>query len=157
MEKEQRSELTEEYFKLSAFVQAYDAYFLSIKNWGVTVSGAALGVSFSKDLIAQDKQILVLIIALILAVAFWLTEVRFKLIQLAHIYRQLALEKAIQENTYIQNPAILTSYGQGRSFDEKQKRWRLVMFWPQVMLPHIIFVSLSLIFIVVHIVRWLKR
>jgi len=39
--KEIRSNLLEEYYKLSAIIQSYDPYFLSIKAWGVTVSGAA--------------------------------------------------------------------------------------------------------------------
>lgn len=153
MDKEQRSELLEEYFRLAAFVQAYDSYFLSIKAWGVTVSGAAIGVGFSKDLIAQNMQVQVFAIAFALAIAFWLTEVRFKLIQLAHIYRQSVLEKTLQENVYIKSPSILESYGEGRRIDKEQKRWRSIIFWSHVMFPHIIFVVFSLVLIVIQAVK----
>ena len=153
MDKEQRSELLEEYFRLTAFVQAYDSYFLSIKAWGVTVSGAAIGVGFSRDLIAQNMQMQVFAIALALAIAFWFTEVRFKLIQLAHIYRQAALEKALQGNEYVKSPSILESYKEGRRTDNAQKRWRSVILWPQVMFPHVIFVVLSFILIVIQAVK----
>ena len=157
MNDQQRSELFEEYFKEAGFVQSYESYFLTIKTWGVTASGAAIGVGFSKDLISQNRQLEIFVIALALAVAFWLTEVRFKLMQLAHINRQASLERALQENTYIKSPAILESFGEASLVNRDQKRWRKIMLWPHVMLPHVIFVTLSLIVIVIQIVRMLHR
>jgi hypothetical protein len=148
--------MLEEYFKLASFVQAYDSYFLTIKTWGVTVTGTAMGVGFSKDLIAQDGQILIFVIALVLATAFWFTEVRFKLIQMAHVFRQSALERALQNETHIKYPGLLESYGDRSMVNKEQKRWRTIMFWPHVMFPHIIFVVLSLCLIAIRIVRMLR-
>lgn len=35
-QKDKRSELLEEYYKLAAIVQGYDSYFLSIKAWDLS-------------------------------------------------------------------------------------------------------------------------
>jgi hypothetical protein len=145
MDKDQRAQLLQEYYNIATFVQAYDGHFLSIKSWGITVSGAAIGVGFSQDLLRN--QVGVFFIALVLSTAFWLTEVRFKLIQLAHVYRQSALEQSLREDIYIKTPAILESYGMGMTVDRERKRWRSVIFWPHVMLPHILFAGLSLLLI----------
>jgi hypothetical protein len=147
MDEEQRTQLLQEYYNISSFVQAYDGHFLAIKSWGITVSGAAIGVGFSQGLLGQASQVGIFFVALILSVAFWLTELRFKLIQLAHVYRQSDLEQSLREDTYIKTPAILQSYGMGRTIDRERKRWRSVMFWPHVMLPHILFAAISLILI----------
>ena len=156
MDEKQRAILSEEYYKLAGFVQAYDSYFISIKNWGVTVSGAAIGVGFSKEAIGQNTQIVIFSIALILSLAFWITEVRFKLLQLAHIYRQSELEQALQDGRVIPSPRILQAYGEGRSFDQVQKRWRSIMFWPQVMFPHVIFTLLSFLLVLIQTARQLR-
>ena len=76
-----RGELREEYFKVVDILQSYDPYFLTIKNWGVTVSGAAIALSVSQ------KSSSAFLLVCILAVGFWTTEVRFKLLQLGHTLR----------------------------------------------------------------------
>src|SRR5436305_15215505 len=37
-----RQEALDEYYKVAAFVQAYDGYFLNVKAWGVTVTAGAI-------------------------------------------------------------------------------------------------------------------
>lgn len=152
MTEQQRSELLEEYFRVSSFIQSYESYFLTIKTWGVTVTGAAISIAFSRDLLIQNK-VELFVIALALAVAFWVTEVRFKLVQLAHINRQSTLERALQENTYIPSPRILGSFSEGSLINRDRNRWRKVIFWPHVMLPHVIFVGLSLILVIVQLTK----
>lgn len=131
-QKDKRSELLEEYYKLAAIVQGYDSYYLSIKAWGVTVSGAAIGVGFS-----IGKPIQVFVVAFALSLAFWLTEVRFKLFQLGHMFRIAQLEEALQNETKIISPRIFRSFQEESSRNILVKRWRSVLFWPQVMFPHI--------------------
>jgi hypothetical protein len=147
---ETRSELFDEYYKLAAIVQSYDSYCLTIKAWGVTVSGAAIGVAFSRG-----GSLGVFIIAFSLSMAFWLTEVRFKLFQLAHMLRISELENALQNNVALTSPRIFSAFGEQSRANLKSKRWKTLIFWPQIMLPHIFFASLSLALIVFEIVRFI--
>ena len=78
-ETEARSLSTEEYYKLIDIIQGYDPYFVSIKSWGATASGAALGLAFAHSLW------FVALLAALLALSFWITEARFKVLQLNHI------------------------------------------------------------------------
>src|SRR5215216_4233355 len=117
MTQDQRTELLQEYYHLSGYVQGYDSHFLLIKSWGITVSGAAIGVGFSSDLLGTSGRIGLFLVALVLSIAFWITEVRFKLIQLAHVYRQSSLEQCLREDRPITTPAILESYGQAAALD----------------------------------------
>ena len=143
MDKLQRTELLDEYYKLAGFVQVYDSYSVTIKTWGVTISAAALGLGFSKDVIAQDRQTVIFFIAFVLAVAFWATDTEFKLLQQAHIYRYSALEKALQEDMYITSPSILLTFCEGLKTDDASHKWISVALWPSVMFPHVVFVALS--------------
>ncbi len=143
-----RSELFEEYYKLSAIVQSYDSYCLTIKAWGVTVSGAAIGVAFSRA-----GSLGVFIVAFALSLAFWLTEVRFKLFQLAHMLRVSELENALQNNLPMTSPRIFAAFGEQSRSNLKSKRWRAVTLWPQVMLPHVFFAVLSLVLIAIDVAK----
>ena len=147
MDRDQRSQLLAEYFKVAEFVQAYDPHCLTIKAWGVSITAVALGIGLSKDVIERGYQIEVFLVALGLAISFWLTETRFKLFQLRHIPRYSALEKAIQDDVYIKSPAILESFGTGVRLEHARRL--PVAFWPHVMFPHVIFVGLSLFLIFV--------
>lgn len=151
MDKDQRSEVLQEYYHLAGYVQGYDAHFLLIKSWSITVSGAAIGVGFSTGLAGSDRQLGLFVVAFVLSIAFWITEVSFKLIQLAHVYRQSSLENALRERKDIATPAILESYGYGIAIDRERKRWRAVMAWPHVMLPHVLVAALSLILVLYHL------
>jgi hypothetical protein len=151
VEKSQRSEMLEEYYKIATFVQGYDPYFVSIKTWGVTASGAAIGVGFSKDVIANHEQAAVFAIALLMSLSFWATEGRFKLIQFSHIRRQKALEEALQGDAPMVGPAILSSYKQGMA--EQKGLWIKAMLMRHVMLPHVLFVAISIILIAFEIAK----
>lgn len=149
--KDTRSELFEEYYKLAAIVQGYDAYYLTIKAWSVTVSGAAIGVAL------RENSRGVPIIAFALSLAFWLTEVRFKLFQLNHMLRVRELEDALRNNLPVASPRMFTAFGEESRRNLQGKRWKSVMFWPQVMLPHLFFVGLSLIFILIETAKKFPR
>jgi hypothetical protein len=130
-----REALREEYFKVIDILQGYDPYFLSIKNWGVTAIGLAATIG-----LANKAPIVFLLISFI-AVGFWLTEVRFKLLQLGHTLRATELEQALREpkpGEY--GPRILAAFGEESRRNLQMGRWRSVLLWPQVMFPHVVFV-----------------
>jgi hypothetical protein len=130
-----REELREEYFKVIDILQNYDPYFLSIKNWGVTVIGVAATVGLA------NKAPSVFLLISFIAVGFWFTEVRFKLLQLGHTLRATELEQALREiRPSASSPRILAAFGEESRRNLQIARWRSVLFWPQVMFPHVVFV-----------------
>ncbi len=138
-----RTELREEYFKVVDILQSYDPYFLTIKNWGVTVSGATIALG------ATQKSSLIFLLVIILGVGFWSTEVRFKLLQLGHVRRAAELEQLLSnfcsDDGQHRSPSILGSFGKESAFNIQQRRWRSVAIWPQVMFPHIFFVACGIL------------
>ncbi len=145
--KDEKDALFSEYFKAVDILQMYDSYFIDIKKWGVTTSGIAIGAGIA------EGQALVFLVALILSLSFWLTEVFFKLLQLGHTLRVSELEYALQTSSEASGPRILGSFGEQRAADLRAKRWRTVLLWPQVMLPHIFFVAISGLMLLIEAVR----
>jgi hypothetical protein len=150
MEKSRREELFTEYFKLIDMLQEYDTHFLSIKNWSVTLSGAALGLAFVQGSLPS------FVIGFFLSIGFWLTETRYKVLQLNHMRRVLDLEKALQENMDIPAASILHTFREQSNLNNKQKKWVSVVFWPQVMFPHLFFTLISAVAALVQIFLYWK-
>ena len=132
-----RAELLTEYYKLSDIIENFNANFLTIKTWGVTLSSVAIGLAFTQSSAPS------FLIAFFLSVAFWLTEVRFKLFQLSHTLRAAELEDALSKGIEIPTPRIQGAFVEESIRNMRVRRWRSVMFWPQVVLPHLFFVLLS--------------
>lgn len=133
-----RSELLAEYYKVTDIVQSYDSYFLSIKTWSVTLSAAAIGISFTRSSAAP-----ILLVAVLLALSFWLVESRFKTLQLNHTVRATALERYLGSDIDKPSPLIFRSFTEAAAANARFKRWRKVMFWPHVALPHVFFVAIA--------------
>jgi len=133
---DQRETLLQEYLKLTDIVHAYDDYFLRIKTWGVTVSAAALGLGiqmFSPGVLA---------VALVLAMSFWVTETHFKMLQLGHMRRVSELERSLSSaKSHEESPRIFGALAEERRTNIASKRVRRVIWWPQVMFPHVGFVA----------------
>lgn len=140
-----RDEAFEKYFRLAAFVQAYDGYAVSIKTWGVTLTGGALGIGFTQNVSSSPTfQALVFLMACILGLSFWFTEVHFKLLQLAHVYRLSSLEALLASDVErIPGPAFLSSFSQSKALDRSRRRWRQVLLFPHVLIPHAPLASVS--------------
>ena len=128
-----------EYYKLTDIVHKYDDYFLRIKAWGVTASGAAAGYG------ATQVSGLTFLIAAALSVAFWITEARFKVLQLDHMLRIGELESSLNGKTATVTPRIYGALGDRKSQHRKQDKWKSVMMWPHVMFPHALFTAIGVI------------
>lgn len=153
MDKDRRSELLQEYFKVSDFVQAYDSYFVPIKAWSVTAGAVAVSAGFSKDLINPNAQAGIFLVAFALALSFWFTEVRFKLLQLAHTYRQFDLERACKKMLKSSRQEYLGLSGRVQRLIVRASAGENVLLWPHVMFPHVIFAALSIGLIILHVAR----
>ena len=144
----------EEYYKIAAFVQAYDSYSVAIKTWGVTVTGAAIAVGFSGGVAASPgMQIVVFVIAFALALTFWFSETIFKMLQHAHTRRIQALEAAFSSGSELAGPAYLSSFMDAQAFDRKYRVWYGVFITPATALPHLIFLLASVGLIVFAVIR----
>ena len=141
-----RPEAFEEYYKLAGFVQAYDGYFLGIKAWGVSVSAAAIGAGFSAAVAtSRASQVAVFCIAGVLSLASWASEVMMKMLQVAHVYRLVALEQALAGNSEISGPAYLSSFSEAQGLNRLTRRWRKVARFPHVAFPHVVFLCASVV------------
>jgi hypothetical protein len=134
-----RIELNQEYYKLIDIIQGYDDQFLSIKTWSVTLSSVAIGLSFAR------ASAPLFIIGAFLALSFWIAEARHKILQLNHTLRITQLEKALSSDTELQTPLILSTFQQEAIKNADAHRWRSVMFWPQLMFPHIFFFVIGIV------------
>lgn len=67
------------------------------------------------------------------------------------------LEHAQQTNTPVASQRIFQAYQEKGGSDAKEKRWKSVMFWPQIMLPHLFFVAIRLVAVFSEIARALQR
>ena len=150
-----REEAFEEYFRLAGFVQAYDGYFVGIKTWGVTVTGGSLAIGFTQHVTGAPLfQFLVFMMAFLLAVSFWCAEVYFKLLQLSHIPRLSNLEEQLASGaTVVSGPAILSSFGHAQATNRAHGRWRHVLMFPHVLVPHAALAAVSGALVVISLVR----
>jgi hypothetical protein len=133
-----RAELIAEYYKVTDIVQSYDPYFLSIKTWSATLGAGAIGISFT-----QSSTIPILLTAVLLTLSFWLVEARFKILQLNHLARAGALERYLSSEEGKPSPLIFRSFSEAATANAKFKRWRKVLFWPHVALPHFFFIAIA--------------
>ena len=90
-----------------------------------------------------------LIAASVLCLSFWVTEAWYKVIQNGHFKRVKELEDALQNDKEIVFPRIYEAYIEKFSDNRKGKKWLKMMFYPQVMFPHVFVLSLIVLFLVV--------
>ncbi len=143
-----RDELFAEYLKMIDIVQGYDGHFLNIKAWSVTTSSLAFGV-----VLAESADPWLLVVVVMLAISFWMTEVRFKVLQQSHVYRLSTLEDALSRDEQVRAPDMINSFTRASQFNTQRRMWRKIAFWPHVMFPHIVFVIASMALFALLLVR----
>lgn len=126
--------LKEEYFFLQKVVEDFDTKSITIKTWSVSGSLVLVGAGFSDK---GGKELF--LVGAIASMLFWFIEANWKGFQLSFHDRLEDIEK------YFFNPAsssirpLQLSGSWKRSWKTYYKRrvW-IIMWWPTVMLPHII-------------------
>ena len=134
----------QEYIKLVDIIQSYDTHFLNMKAWGVTLAGIVLSAG-----VAQDN-VLVLTASFVLSLSFWVTESWYKMIQNGHMQRAREIENAFHSSEFlaIKYPRIFGSYLEKSEQNRKEKKWLKMMFYSQVMYPHIFTSSLTVVLLI---------
>ncbi|WP_339137603.1 MAG: hypothetical protein WGN25_05885 [Candidatus Electrothrix sp. GW3-4] len=141
--KELEKILLDEYNKIVDIIQSYDTHFFKTKTWGVTLSGIVLSIGVTQHNIS------VLLAGFILSLSFWTTESWYKMIQNGHMLRAKEIENAIHNNQEdIKYPNIIDSYIKKMEQNRKEKKWLRMMFYSQVMYPHIFLMLLIVVFLI---------
>jgi hypothetical protein len=135
-----RTELLAEYAQVVAILQSYDDYFLKIKNWGVTIGGAALGLAL------KESSAMTCLLASLLVSGFWATEVHFKMLQLGHTLRAAELEGSLNRDEMPDAaPRIMGAFGDARALNAARRTWKSWAFAPGIMLPHAALVAAGMV------------
>ena len=137
-----RAVLEKEYFHLQSVVESFDAKSLTIKAWSVSVVGvlASSGAFFGKWQL--------LLFASIMSLMFWLIDTAWKTFQYANYRRIAHIEEFMRgERKTIEGLQMASSWY--RSFKTGGgKRYRRIMLWGHVFLPHgAMFVGLLLAYL----------
>ncbi len=132
----------DEYYKIVDIIQSYDQHYFKIKAWNVTLSGLLLSFGISQE------KFYVLVAASVLCFSFWITETWYKVIQNGHFLRAKEIENALRHNLDISYPRIYGAYIEKFSTNKKTRKWVKMMFYPQVMLPHIFILILIFAFLI---------
>lgn len=140
--KDKLAALQAEYFKLQDIIELFDSRALQIKGWSVTLSLAGLVAAFAnKD--AAEARMVVILLAVMSAICFWVIEYIWKCHQWSMLARVDAIEAAMRDGTDSIVPfQIATTIRTG---------WRKVMMQrlpmlaaPTICLPHLLIVVLGL-------------
>jgi hypothetical protein len=143
MSEHQKDEfLKDEYLLLQGFYEDFDRRALMVKGWSVTVAIAGLAVGFEKGIPA------IWALAGVAALMFWIIDGKWRMYQYANRKRIKEIEAHFRHES--RNDIIpLQAFERWWSGYEEQSLLKVV-FYPVVMLPHILAVVLSAILIVVH-------
>jgi hypothetical protein len=126
-----RDALKEEYFYLQKRVADYDQHLITTKAWSITLSMLAVGTAFTQ------KIPVLLLLAGLASVLFWIIEAFWKSFQRAFYPRIQVIEAAFAEGRTI--PPLQMNASAVATWNPK---WRIAvvgaMFFPYVALPHVV-------------------
>lgn len=128
--------LKEEYFHLQKTVEDFDQRGLTIKAWSVTASMAAIGASIS-----HPKAAALCLVAAVASLSFWITEALWKGFQQSYYPRIRTIEKMFRTGQPLTDSPFQINAEWSITYHQSDI-WRFlqIMFWPHVMVPHVIVV-----------------
>ena len=129
--------LLAEYLHLQKVVEDFDARAVTIKAWSVTVSAARLATAY------VEAKPMILVIAGMTALTFWIVEALWKANQQAYYPRLKAIEasfEAMKDGTKgadLSPLQITTSWNRDKTFLCRAAGVLWIACWPHVCLPHL--------------------
>lgn len=124
--------LLAEYFQIQKVVEDFDAKALTIKAWSVTLSATGIVAGY------VEANSMVLVVASVSALIFWLIEALWKVAQQAYYPRIRAIEKAFEDKDFNLAPIqIASSWSKAWYAGRRDRLLFRVALWPHVWLPHI--------------------
>lgn len=138
--------LRAEYLHLQSTIEGFDNKALTIKAWSITFSFTACGIAFAND------ESLIFLIASIASLIFWILEASWKTFQYAHYDRINEIENYFDNKTPNLVPLQITRSWRSSFQKGGIKRFRRIMFWYHVYLPHLLISLIAIIlFSLVHL------
>lgn len=130
--------LKEEYLQLQKIVEEFDGKALTIKAWSVTFSSAAILTAYIQ------KAPIVILIAAISSLLFWLIEAFWKVNQNSFYDRIYEIENHFKDSKKnpIQPFSIASTWRKSWISKKRDRYVFKVLAWPHVFLPHA-FISIS--------------
>lgn len=134
--------LKDEYILLQGFYEDFDRRALMIKGWSVTVAIAGLAVGFEKNIPA------IWALAGVAALFFWVIDGKWRTYQYANRKRIKEIEAYFRGDSE-KSIKPLQAYERWWSGYEEQSLCK-VLYYPLVMLPHVLAIGLSAALLVTH-------
>jgi len=141
--------LKEEYFFLQKTYEDFDSKSITIKTWSVSCSLVLIGAGFSDKGSAE-----LFLIGAIASLFFWIIEAYWKGFQIAFLKRIKDIENHFlkPEGTFIAALQISNQWSLNWHTKSKQRVWTEIIWWPTVMLPHLVlFSGGTTLFILAHL------
>ncbi len=149
MSPEEINLLKEEYFHLQKTVEDFDQRGLTIKAWSVTTSMAGIAAAF----LHKNVDILIILSA-ISALTFWIIEAMWKSFQQCYYPRLRAIEKAFADQNVSEKPLQISSSWHAEFHRHALRRFFRAFLWPHVSLPHVLIVTVGVLFWVLRFIHW---
>lgn len=124
------SALQAEYFHLQTVIEDFDSKAISIKAWSISFSLAAIVGAFA------GKSSLVLFVAFISALLFWLLEAIWKSFQLGYYERSASIERHFNGEQAMVAPFQIGKTWFAHWHAGGSRAWARLLLWPHVALPH---------------------
>jgi hypothetical protein len=142
-----RQLLKDEYLHLQNVIEGFDGRALTIKAWSISFSLAALAGAFA------SHSTLLLLIASLSTLLFWIIEGYWKTFQYAYYSRIGKIEKYFENESEDILPMQIGANWYKHWKAGGNKRLVRIMFWPHVALPH---VAIFLIGVALYILETFK-
>jgi len=142
--------LKEEYLHLQNIIERFNGRVITIKSWSISFSLTALGSAF------VSHSSLVLLIASLSSLLFWIIEGYWKTFQYAYYDRIGKIEKFFEKGTKEIVPLQIGASWYKRWKSGGLKRLVKILFWPHVALPHVIIFFIGVIFYILNLFKIIK-
>ncbi len=124
------SALQAEYFHLQTVIEDFDSKAIGIKAWSISFSLAAIVGAFA------GKSSLVLFVAFISTLLFWLLEAIWKSFQLGYYERSATIERHFNGEQTLDAPFQIGNAWFRHWHAGGSRAWAKLLLWPHVALPH---------------------
>ena len=122
--------LKEEYLRLNETVEDFDQKALTIKAWSVTLAMFGIGAAFT------EEAAVLLLLAGVASILFWVTEALWKSFQQAYYPRIREIEAFFAgKSSEVTHFQINSSWSKAWHADRRGELGR-ILSWPHVFLPH---------------------
>ncbi|MCG8332290.1 MAG: hypothetical protein MI974_31680 [Chitinophagales bacterium] len=142
--------LKAEYLHIQTIIEDFDKRALTIKAWSISFSLGALGAAFAVD------ASIILLVASLSSVVFWLIEIQWKTFQQAYYSRVVDIERYFRGEIDSLIPLQTNKSWLSSWKENKLKKYLKILTWPHVAMPHILVAIFGLILYILVLVNLIE-